>query len=346
MTRREAMAAGLLLAGGRAALGAADDPTAAARAAVAAYGKNLRAFPHLRCVFHVRRGSAPAADEAKAGRITVEMEDDFTYSADGPRVRFDTHGTPVQEGLRGKQGRPLGGNLNAVQIDFFAESVYLTNGAEELVHDTGMTANLFSPDLPASPDPAHPLATGVFDWHLRRTPDRMAALPDGYNFVGEGPQTLDGRPTVRARFFSVVGDAAWVVDFDPARGHLPYRSQVLDRSDDGKGPLRVTNEAWVLDAKDCGKGRFFPTRVVDYWPYKHDEPMVDVRETVVKELDADFKPTPATFVHRPPDHTGVIYSRSKVCPSISLAAGEAIRAEDLPDLVKRLKAKLPPGQEG
>ena len=131
-----------------------------------------------------------------------------------------------------------------------------------------------------------------------------------------------------------------MVDFDPARGHLPYRTQRLTRPDGSKGPLQSEVESWVLDAKDCGRGRFYPTRVVTFSPDRGG-PAVHAWETVVRSVDADFKPAADTFDYKPADRTGVIYFRPKFNPSLTLPAGATLRPDDLPGLVKQLKAKLP-----
>ncbi|MBX9584199.1 MAG: hypothetical protein K2X87_28200 [Gemmataceae bacterium] len=344
LTRREALAAGAALATGPPALGSADDPTAAARAAIGEYAKNLRAFARYQCKFTTRRGTADSAADAKAGKINARIVGDSTFTADGQRVRLDNHGIPLSKGLAGKKSEPIPGtNLGRTYIDFFEENVYLSNGREELLGND-IAANVYTPDLPASPQPLHPLTIWQFDFRLEQAPDRMAEQPDEYDLRGEGRQTVDGRATVRVRFEAKSKDGpwmAWVVDFDPARGHLPYRVQMLAPPFKAKGPLRVVGEAWVLEAKDCGKGRFFPTRVVHVSPSFGGETTVDAWETVVRSIDPDFKPTPETFEYRPPAGTGVIYLRAGASPSIGLAPGEVITPESLPDLVKRQRPIRP-----
>lgn len=347
MTRREALAAGVAVAAGPQTLPAADDdPTAVARAAVREYGKNLRAFSRYQCQFTSRSGSAASAADARAGKIEADIGGDSTLAVDGRRVRLDNHGMPPSKGLAGKKGEPIPGtNLGRVAADFFEEDVYLTNGREEL-HGNDLGLNVYTPDLPASPQPPHPLTTGQFDFRLGRTPDRMAEKPDEFDIRGEGRQTLDDRATVRVRFEArggeLAGQYAYVVDFDPARGHLPYRTQVLYRLGGANKPLRVVYEAWVPEAKDCGKGRFFPTRVVSVSVPEGDKPGVSVWETAVRSIDPDFTPARDTFEYRPPVKGGhVVYSRGQVYASVGIGPDEVFTPESLPGVVERLRAKLP-----
>ncbi|MBX9583681.1 MAG: hypothetical protein K2X87_25545 [Gemmataceae bacterium] len=322
--------------------GSDDNSSVEARAATLGYGANLRAFDHLRCEFTSRQGTAASAEDAKTGRMAVDRACDSVLFIDGSNIRLDNRGVSVQEGHKNRKGEPLAGTgLVRLARDFCVQSTYLWNGVEEMVHDAGMAINVYTPDLPASPAANNPLATGVFDWRLQMTPDRMAGLPGQFDLIGEGVQTLDGRPTVRARFITRSGQTAWVVDYDPARGYLPYRVQRLSRPEGTNVPLQLEVESWVTEAKDCGKGRFFPTRVVTVSPVGDGTSTVLFWETLVKSVDPDFKPTPETFAYRPSAGTPVIYFRSGLSPGFELDRSEAIRPSDLPSLVERAKLRLP-----
>ena len=319
-----------------------DDRTSAGRAATIGYGANLRSFTQYNCKVTLKQGTATSVAAAKSGTYSVNTACDATLIVDGNNMRIESHGLPFDEGMKKVRPKKTGKvGLSTVAITFCLKETFLSNGTEDLAYTAGgnLAINIFKPDLPGTPSECQPLATGLFDTRLRNTPDRMITTPDAYLFVGEGFHTLEGRATVRVKFVDKRSPVVWQIDYDVARGYLPIRiARWVEPTKDGE-PRRNVHEVWVTEVKDCGKGRFFPTRhVLCYVP---DAPgsKVSVSELVVRSVDPDYEPTVEDFTFTLPAGLPVIFFRSNQAPKFTPRQDETITPADLPKLFEMVELK-------
>ena len=319
-------------------VGRADDADGVARAAVAGYAANLRSFDPVRCGYTYRQGDASNEANAKAGRlVTVQSSCRAVLTMAGSRIRIDNLGVPFNQGMKGKSAEAIPGTgLKRVPVDFCVQGVYMSNGSEDMAFDTGTTVNIYTPDLPCDPRPPNPLATGAFDWRLQSTPDRMLDQPGRFQFRGEGVQSLDGKPTIRARFVDRDNSSEFVVDFDPARSYLPLRTEVWNTGAGPKGSAELLTTSWLIDAKDCGGGRFFPMRSVTITTPDSNSHSWCVWETSVTSLDADYRPPSTAFEYKLPKGTPLLHFRSDRQPMLSLKQDETITPENLTQFLSRM----------
>ncbi|HSQ55334.1 MAG TPA: hypothetical protein VLM40_06280, partial [Gemmata sp.] len=198
----------------------------------------------------------------------------------------------------------------------------------------------FTADMPATPPWTIPLATGVFDWKLKDTPDRMLLRPERYKFSGEAVQNVDGVSLVRVKIVEQKDSMFWVLDYDPGRGHLPIH--LLNGKASGKPTANpeIYSESWVLDVKKCDRERYFPTRILSVAPVVSDggEKAFIVYETIVRSLLPDYQPSATDFAYVLPPNAGVLYFRPDQSASFYSREAETIRPENLPKLVERAKS--------
>lgn len=91
-----------------------------------------------------------------------------------------------------------------------------------------------------------------------------------------GRQTIDGMSLVGMRYRLIEPDTTYEFWFDPLRGCLPVRATMTMSENQLK-------RMYILDARDCGGGRWYPTRVLLVFDHIGD-PSVTLSEMLVLEL--------------------------------------------------------------
>lgn len=318
------------------------DRAAEARAAVIGYGANIRSFTNYKCELTWKIGLADSTESAKAGKYTVTRSCDSILTVDGPRFRVESLGLTLEDGLKERKATKMGNSgLSRVEVDFCQKETFLSNGTEDLAYAAGarLSVNVYEPDLPGSPGLFHPLATSFSGPRLHNTPDRLLAQTDQYDFIGEGIHAVDGRPVVRVRFIRKADRATSTLDLDPARGYQPLRDISRWTQPDDPSKRQYVNEVWVTEIKDCGKGRFFPTRVVLVMPPAEAGGKFNVSEIVVRSVEPDYQATEADFTFTLRAGTPVVFFRGDRAPFFVPRRDEAITPEDIPKLIEMVKLK-------
>ncbi len=320
--------AGLLVSAAR-----ADDPEAEARAALAAYGKNIRSFPAYKCRYTVTHGTAASIEDVRAGRYDVTAVWEHVTAVDGSNFRSSRQAKKLPEA----DGR---GNM---WKSLRSPESCLRTGEDTLIYDHAGTATLHKPDHHITVG-FNPLDMGLFDSRLDDAPDALGAIPKCHIF-SDDVRPIDGRPSVGVQLVnSELGTRAliWRLALDPSRGHLPCRG-VLAAAHANGDEQATGHEFWLLDAKDCGRGRFFPTRFV--WvssPREKGGGQFRVTEYAAAELIVDRVPTREDLSIELPAGTTLALSHPDGRPSFTLQRDTAIHPDDLAGLVADLEARLPP----
>ncbi|HVK19139.1 MAG TPA: hypothetical protein VM533_19560 [Fimbriiglobus sp.] len=304
----------------------ADERADRARATVEAFGRNIRSFERYRCRFAICHGTAATLDDLKADRYDLFSMGAHLTVADGPRLKYHRFGrTPIFRGTK------------MAYESLVERFTYLTDGTTDFHYEYGGYAAVYAAGWPNSPGEATPLTLGMYDLRRRLAPDTLLANPAEFTFAPDDLPATDGRPTVAARFAGKVETIAltWRFAFDPARGHLPVRMVASD----GISPQ---SEVWLLEARDCGGGRFFPTKYVSFHhPRTSDRPL-DMRLYVVTELDPDYTPTREDLTVTLPAGTQVSLQlqQSSVWPR-SFGLPTTLHADDLSAVTANLEAQAP-----
>jgi hypothetical protein len=309
----------------------ADERADRAQAAVEAFGKNARSFTAFKCKYIMAHGTAASLDDIKAGRYSVVEVVELATAVDGSKLRSSRQPLELPEGERGDAARAISRRRETC----------LRTGADTLVYDHAGAATLYRPDDNLAVG-FNPLGMGLFDARLRDVPDGLGGAPRYRVFGGDVPST-DGRPAVGVRL--VPGEPGaqvpvWRIALDPARGHLPCRV-VCSMTRPDTGEQAVLCEVWLLDTRDCGRGRFFPTRFL-FISYPHgNDPRFRVSEYKVTDLAVDCTLTREDLSVDLSTGTSVILSHPEGRSSVILAQNTSLHADDLTELVVGLEAQLP-----
>jgi hypothetical protein len=173
-----------------------------------------------------------------------------------------------------------------------------------------------------------------------------ARLADvAWEFGDDGLVEADGRRLARVRFthtYEVSGRVQQEVEcfhLDPSRGYLPaYRS--LDggsvRTLDG----RPYYQTYLLAARDCGDGRWFPERILSVRALIGPGATHSVQEVRVTDLDLSRPPEDALAVTLPGG--SLVVSDSEFKKQFRIGSPQTIRARHLDDLEAELDATVPP----
>jgi hypothetical protein len=311
----------------------ADDRADRVRAAVEAFGRNIRGFSKFKCKYTVTHGTAASLDDLKAGRYVVTHVCEHVTVADGPRLLARVAPKKV-DGGDGEKGR--------AEVSPCRPATWLSTGSEGMVHQFGNLVDVWKPDG-RWPGGLNPLALGLSEAHLQETPDALVNRPEGCQLTTDDLPAIDGRPTVGVRFVVKIGPSSQTVRMalDPARGHLPCRTVVSETSTGGSRPASSTWEFWLLDAKDCGRGRFFPIRYVFFSHHAGQERGYRLFDLVVTELDPDHTPTREDLSVDLPAGTGLYLHRQPEGASLTLDRNTTIHVDDLPAVISDLESRLP-----
>ena len=318
-------------------------PVVTGRVAVERFAANLRSFPHYTCKYTVTRAEAYSFDDALAGKWVNAVSIDCVLRVDGEYEAWSGRKPPAPPG-----GPPPAkpGQWGAAGLLHLWDFDYAGNSHIGLTDGKGMSGawNLLPSDQWFEPVLA-PIGAG----HGRKqrsvgNPDTLLADPK-WEFADEGSVEAAGRRLVRvwlSHTFAHRGGSFNHVErfhLDPTRGYLPtWRSLDVEpnRTLDG----RPSEQTYLVEAKDCGSGRWFPMRVLSVRAMISPGIAHQVSELRVTELDL-ARPPDDEFAVRMPGGSLVVHG-SNPRKQFRLAGPQTIHARHLPDLEAELDATLPP----
>lgn len=313
------------------------DEEVSVRAAALACQANLEGFQYYNCHFTLTLAVSSSPDLAKAGRYSNARQLDHVLIVDGSKERFETLGNAAKVAIDPAKFQPMGGKLMGATVDFLPVA-HLKFGDESLHYfESVQTADLYGKDFPdhlISDAPLSMFLMGFrFDWSpaslLQKVGQQTLALK-----VHELVQD-QGRPALRLGFADLrekdQGFIAFEYFLDPQRGYLPLHIVRRIKQDQ----VRVLAEVFLLDAQECGAGRWFPTRVV---AINGSGPKpIGVREIRVTQLETKRRPVDEDFVLSIPAGTRIKSPLPGPLPGFVLRRGEKVNANDIPRLFQMLE---------
>lgn len=213
---------------------------------------------------------------------------------------------------------------------------YLSDGKKEMNYLPPLRSiNLFSMESKKRGIDITPLGM-IFGGHrIRNGPKVWLKQPERFAFSVDGFQEVDGRPVITIRFkdkeiFRPGSDPAivfsYIYSFDPARGHLPIRVQMLWNG-------KPKSQTFVTHLRECSNQRWFPERYVKVATPDKEGALYDVREIKLLELDADHRPDKSEFFVNVPAGTQVSeFDKPMGRHFFTLKQDEKITLDDIPKL--------------
>jgi hypothetical protein len=259
------------------------DAAKKALGAIAGYRTNRESFTAFSCRFKWAYGTARSIEAARRGELDDKLEHDGLWLVDGQRVRYDLVCTSVNlgDGFNRAANNARGAKGAVVQTRG-VEHFYLKNDRIRARQSKIIkTINLFPVEMPDDGIDVTPFSLGVMGGNEILNPAALLQdVVDG-RVSGQFTDAIEehGRPLAAIAAEGKGERARWDYRLDPGRGYLPMH---FWKSDPNTG--KTYYEAFVLEAKDCGSSRWFPTRAIVVmgdrdapWPKR-------VREMHVTEL--------------------------------------------------------------
>jgi hypothetical protein len=318
-------------------------PTVTGREAVERFAANVRSFPHYTCKYTVTRAEAYTFDDARAGKWVNAVSIDCVLRVDGEYEAW-TGRVPPRPPSDAPPAKP--GQWGAAGLLHLYDFDYIGNGRIGFTNGMGMSgAWNFLSSKSWFEVVQVPLRAG----HGRKfgalgAPDVLLADPN-FEFADLGTTEADSRRLVRVRFtynYDINGRQGQDVreyHLDSSRGYLPGYQAMPGGSVktlDGR-PL---DQTFLVDASDCGKGRWFPTRVLSVRAMIPPGVAHLVSELRVTDLDLARPPEDELAV-RLPGGSLVIHNGNPK-KRFQVSSAQTIRARQLPELEADLDATVPP----
>jgi len=315
----------------------ADDPLSMAKAAILAHQANLHGFPTYKCRFASTRALADSSQEALRGKYDNARQCDFLLVLDGDKEKYECYATGEVKPPKKADG--LRGPMESGSVDFIPIA-NLRLGDQAL--------HYFSPWRSADICVKGTYRANVIDSPLFMefmgprqvfAPVTLLQQCDTGDMLltAEGLTVLDEQPVVHARLTSKLSKSLnYEYYFDVRRGYLPLR--VVRRVYPPETAQQYDRVTYLLDAKECSKGRWFPMHTVTVF-VQPTQKRVDITEIRVKELDVENKPTTEDFTLELPAGTKI--ERPNEDPeyrSFRLRRNERITPDDIPRLLRMLDA--------
>lgn len=303
------------------------------RAAVVAYAANFQSFPFHKVRFVLSNGQATTASDARAGRWTNRVNTPAFYLVDGDHERYEIDGIkkPTGQGTvlkEEKQG--TGPPVRKIQENRPPADRYLRSEVGGLSYSPAMQSiNLYPLSAPRSG--LHyptPLDMGFLGHRGGAGPDRRLAQPEKFEATFLGRKMWDDQLLVGIRFKYVEHQQTYEYWFDPARGYLPAIRQASN-------PHSLST-SYLLDARECSNGRWFPTRVVSTVGGPQPGGAQYVSQIEVVELETDKRPAVEEFTIDVAAGT-VVCEWDDVSAFYSLRKNEKINVRDLPEVFQKLE---------
>ena len=319
------------------------DPVVPGREAIDRFAANLRSFPHYTCKYTVTRAEAYTFDDALAGKWVNAVSIDCVIRVDGEYEVWSGRKPLIPPGGPSPT-KP--GQWGAAGLLRFWNFDYIGDGRVGLTDAQGMDgAWNFLPGNQWFEIVSVPLRGG----HGRKfgavgTPDLLLDDPN-FEFADDGTVEVNGRRLARVRFTynytnnGLVGQDLRQFHLDPSRGCLPaYKAMPASSVKTLDG--RPFDQTYLVDAKDCGNGRWFPMRVLTVRAMLPPGVAHLVSEMRVTDLDLTRPPEDELAVRLPGG--SLVVHGSNPRKQFRLASPQTIHARHLPDLETELDSTLPP----
>lgn len=303
------------------------------KAAISAYASNIESFTFYKCRYRITKAEAHSIEGAIRGDYLNASFYDNRLLVDGDHDLYEGFAPPPDP----KQSKPVRGKKGvfAVPSPGFSNR-YLADGKREMNYSPPLRAiNLYSVESRVHGIPLTPLGMSFLGHRNRNGPNVRLNQPERFAFSVDGLQEIGGRPVITARFkdnniFRPGSEPpiefCYTYSFDPARGYLPIRMQMLWN---GKPKTQI----FVTAIRECSNQRWFPERSVEVDTPDKDGALYDVREIKLLELDADHRPDKSEFFVNVPAGTSVLeFAKQDSRHFFHLKQDEKISVEDLPKL--------------
>jgi hypothetical protein len=303
------------------------------KAAIAACVANIESFTFYECSYRNTKAQARSIEAAIRGDYLNASFSDNRLVVDGDRDLYEGLAPPPDR----KQAKPIPGKKGAFMIATPGPSNrYLSDGKKEMSYSPGLRSiNLFSIESNKRGVDITPLGTLFGGHRITQGPKIWLNQPEQFAFSVDGFQEVDGRPVITVRFknkeiFRPGSEPAieftYTYSFDPARGHLPIRLQMLWNG-------KPKSQTFVTHIRECSNQRWFPERYVIVDTPDKEGALYDVREIKLLELNADHRPDKNEFFVNVPAGTQVLeFDKRDGRHFFNLKQDEKITIDDIPKL--------------
>lgn len=303
------------------------------KAAIAGCVANIESFTFYECRYRNTKAQARSVEAAIRGDYLNANFSDNRLVIDGDRDLYEGFAPPPDP----KQAKPIPGKKGGLMVasSGFSDR-YLSDGKKEMNYSPGLRSiNLFSMESTKRGITITPLGM-IFGGHrISSGPKVWLNQPERFAFSVDGFQEVDGRPVITVQFkdkniFRPGSEPAiefsYTYSFDPARGHLPLRKQMLWNG-------KPKSQTFVTHIRECSKQRWFPERYVIVDTPDKDGAPYGVREIKLLELDADHRPDKSEFFVNVPAGTQVLaFDKRDGRHFFNLKQDEKIHIDDIPKL--------------
>jgi hypothetical protein len=273
------------------------------------YRTNRESFTAFSCRFKWTFGKAQSLEDARLGKFQDVCEHDGLWLVDGQRTRYDLICTTVNlaqefDRARAEYGKTAGAKREGMIQLRGHEYFYLKNELWRARQSKVIKCVTLVPlgvEDQVGTDPT-PFSLGVMGGNEELSPAALLKRVVEGQMIGRFDGTVvEGGRTLLAVSWGNKGERLRLSHrFDPERGYLPVRIW-----DSDPATAKIYYEAFILDAKNCGSGRWFPMRsivvkggVSGRWPKR-------VRETRVTDLKLE-RPDGKEFYLDVPARTQVV----------------------------------------
>jgi hypothetical protein len=293
------------------------------KAAAIANLANRASFTRFRCTFRVRSGVAPDLKSAMSGPVSniVTAVCEWSVNESNECLRVEGGDFPIQ----------ASGGVSAPR---FPKDCFLRGGGFDLIYypDAGGASLSSTVGTESLPTVITPFSMGIMGQGENASPARRVLDNIDGAVIDELAMGNDG-----VRFRWSRNGSTYEYTFDPSKGFL-LRDASFDFGE-GNG-LQV----FVVDARACGNGRWFPIRSVYVIKKDAASGAIPVREVIVTALELDKAPELSEFSLDLPAHTHINDQRalgSQIVTDSPRRCGIA----DLPNLFKRTREAIEESKE-
>ena len=259
------------------------DDVDAARAAALASEANFESIRTYKCRYIITKANAASADQALRGNYTNAQKCEFSLAVDREKTKLETVTRLDTTPPKNKQEivNPNNGEKVKVYSTPFIPLGELRNGETSLSYARQWRqAQIIKQrtDL-AGETPFEELywrpSGGLKSWRN--------AVEQGRGRISSGGQTIEkGRAVIGLQYN--LDSLEVSLRFDPSQGYLPVH--IVLKSLTGGGRAHE-NHTVLLEAKEVGKGRWFPMHVVSFSAPEAEGQSLHIRDLHVTEITVD-----------------------------------------------------------
>jgi hypothetical protein len=226
------------------------------------YRSNRESFSAFSCRFKWTYGTARSIEAARRGELDDKLEHDGVWIVHDQRMRYDLVCRSVNLGDEFSRAAKVAGDAkgSAVVQARGLEQFYLKNDRIRARQSKVIKmVSLYSLDARDSGINVTPFTLGVMGENGIGSPaEILKEVVDG-TLSGQytGAVEEGGKPLAELAVGRKGEPLRWYYRFDPERGYLPMHFWTTDPK---SGKTRY--EAFILEARNSGIGRWFPTRAI------------------------------------------------------------------------------------